>query len=133
VTDGNEPTQHRSRLETELLEILERADKPPSNVIKFKSEVRRRRYRSGAHLARLAAMRETILEPFVLLGACLALAIVGALIHGSFDLLGTILGYASIVLLALLFATGWRSKSRGQPIKRWRGRDIDLRPPRRFR
>ncbi len=133
MADGKDPAEHRSRLETEVLEILERADKPPSNVIKFKSEVRRRRYRSMAQLARLATIHETVLEPIFLFGAMIAFAIGGALLNHSSDLVGSLLGYASIVALALLLVTGWRAKSRGQPIKRWRGRDIDLRPPRRFR
>jgi len=117
----------RSRLEDEVLEILHKADRPPTVV----DQVRTRARHGRVALGRVAADRGRFdprgpLAP--LLGA-LGVAILGALVHGASPLLASLLGLVSFGL----FCSLWFAPSTGPGTgNRWRGRDLgDLpgRPP----
>lgn len=121
-TDSSRP---RSRLEDEVLEILTRVDGPPSNVVKFKTRVRRGRHGLVDRLRQqVGRVRITGLT---LLIATMALAILAAIVDGSSPLLGRLLALASIATLIWLFVRGFRGPDRSSS-KTWRGRDIDFSP-----
>lgn len=123
------PPEPRSRLEDEVLEILQRADRPPSNVIKFRAQVRQRR---PAVRDRARTITRNALEPVTLLGASLVLAILAVFAEGIANWLGVFLGLSALACFVLLFVLGFR-RPRDVSQQRWRGRDIDLRPPTRWR
>lgn len=117
----------RTRLEDEVLEILQKNDRP----ISFSDHVRRKaiRQRQAARprTTRLQQNRFWPVAPFV---AAFALAFIGLSIRDTSALLATLLAWASVVLLFLPIINRIRRPANTQ-IKRWRGRDVDLRPPRR--
>lgn len=132
TTDSeNGQPKHPTRLEAELAEILERADRPPSNIIKFRAKARQSRTRSQ-HLARSAGhafdwVRQ--LGPGGLLIAALVLALVGSLVNPTSRLLASAMGLVAIVCFIAVFVIGFREPKNGD-FKRWRGRDIELGPSR---
>lgn len=120
-----EPSRSNSRLEDEVLEILHKADRPSSNVVKFQSRVRRRRM-STAHRLRNSATR-VHLTGLNLLIATVVLAILAAMLDDRSALLGRILALLSVACLIGLFVRRWVRPEQPQ-IKTWRGRDVDFRP-----
>lgn len=120
--DGQPP---RSRLEDEVREILVRADQPTS----LRDHVRRRaarppRGRGGggppwSRLDRLGSGGYWI--------ASLGAAFVGALVHGTSPLLGTLCGVVSAVSFGMLWRRGG-ANGYGSPGQHWRGRDLGPNP-----
>lgn len=124
-----DPSQRpSSRLEDEVLEILASANRPPSNIVKFKSRARRLRF---ARMSSLMNMRARVrVTEVTLLGACVALATLAAILSGTSPILGKVLAVGSVAALFALFWNAWGSGSTRPPTtKVWRGRDIALRPP----
>jgi hypothetical protein len=120
-----DPSKPRSRLEDEVLEILQRADRPPSKVVQFRSRAQRERRSIAAQIDQV--LSRVRITSMILLVACLVLAIVAALVSDASPLAGRILAICSIVALVALFVRSWRSPQ--QPTsKTWRGRDIDFHP-----
>ena len=115
--EGSRP-KPKSRLDEELAEILERTDRPPSNVIKFRAKARTSR-------SRVEQLKSKIHRPSpgVLLVACLALALAGSLVHDSSKLTAAVLGILSIACFVAVFVLGFR-RPNGPPMQRWRGQDI---------
>ena len=120
-----DPSKSRSRLEDEVLEILERTDRPPSKVVKFRTRAERER-RSVASRVN-SKVSDFQVTSVTLLGACLVLAILAAILSDSSPLAGKILAIGSIAALVALFTKSWRSP-KPPTTKTWRGRDIHLRP-----
>ncbi len=108
----------KSRLDAELAEILERTDRPPSNVIKFRAKARTSKSRIQDLKSRFRQP-----SPGVLLLASLGLAIAGSLISDSSKLAGSTLGVLSIVCFIAVYVLGYR-RPQGPQSQRWRGQDI---------
>ena len=117
-----------SRVESEVMEILRRSDKP----ISFTEHVRRKTAR---------ARRERLLEvgtrvrrsqgqagPGTFLLACIGLALAAFLLRDASRLLATLLAVASVVCLFWPVVTRLRQPS-APTTKRWRGRDMDYTTP----
>jgi hypothetical protein len=124
------PSSHeeppRSRLEDEVLEILTKSDRPPSNVVKFQSKVRQKRYTAPNRLR--ASTANVRITSFSLLVAMIVLAILAAVIEDRSALIGRVLALLSLACLIALFVRRWVRPEQPQ-IKTWRGRDVDFRPP----
>ncbi len=114
-----EPHQSRSRLEDEVLEILTRADRPPT--MRERLEHAARDGESRLRRASRSAPAGISIGPGALLLASFALALLGSALAGSSHLLGFLFGLASFVCLALLWAPRFNV---GGGAKRWRGRDL---------
>jgi hypothetical protein len=128
--NGESPEERQqsvSRLENEIREILEKSDRPPSNVIKFKSRVERDRR------AKIQSIRERIsgtqLQEIHLLIAAVVLSAIGYFLGDASPALARIFAILSIVAFVLLYVRYLRRPTQGE-IKTWRGRDIEFGPPR---
>jgi hypothetical protein len=127
----SERSKPRTRLESELAEILERADRPPSNVIKFRAKARQSR-------SRWLDLKERTIGPDsvarrggagVLLLGSLAFATIGSFVNDSSHLLAYVFGVLALACFVGVFVLGFR-EPRGGQTKTWRGRDIEIEPPR---
>ncbi len=117
--EGERP-KSKSRLDAEIAEILERTDRPPSNVIKFRAKARTSR-------SRFEELKVKVRQPGpgALLLASLILAFAGSLMHDSSSFLALLLGLASIACLVAVFVIGFR-RPNGPPAQRWRGQDVQF-------
>lgn len=127
VDQQERPGDKRSRMEDEVLEILNRADGPAS----FSDHVRRKTARQRHD--RLAGYRRAaggLLAggPGTMLLGSVAAAILALLVSDVSRLLATLLVVASVALLLLPLVGRWRRPDPTGP-KQWRGRDIDLNAP----
>ena len=121
--------QPYSRVETEVMEILRRTDRP----ISFGEHVRRKAARArrdrlvnaGRQLRRTRGQA----GPGSLLLACIGLALVAFLLRDASRLLATLLAVASVVCLFWPIVTRLRRPTGGSTSQRWRGRDMDYSPP----
>jgi len=117
-----------TRVEREILEILERADAQATPVEELQSAVRRRGAEARARLQSAAPARFTLnwSSEIVRIVAALALALAAALAANISSFLAIGLAIASgVALLSLWFRTGPGGPGEGP---RWRGQDLD-RPP----
>ena len=119
-----EPRKPKSRLEDEVLEILHKADRPPSNVVKFQSRVRRQRMSTFSRLGDAAGRFHV--TGLNLLIAAIVLAILAAIFDDRSALVGRVLALLSVACLIGLFVRRWIRPEQPQ-IKTWRGRDINIR------
>jgi hypothetical protein len=123
--DPDQPTIPKSRLETELLEILERSDRESTPVERIRSNARvaRERVKSDS-LSRVTRVVRR-LGAWTWLIACLVLGIVAFLFGDSLRIVAQL---AVIACIAIFLVTIFRGNRRTGPqdIKTWRGRDIDL-------
>jgi hypothetical protein len=132
--DPNEPgapeerDQQRTRLENEIREILERSDRPPSNVIKFRSQVQRNRITFRERMDGLRGRK--FVTDLNILVAAVVFAVLGYLISDSSQALGRLFALLSIATFVWLFVRYFRRPDR-HSAKTWRGRDIDDSPPKR--
>ena len=123
-----EREQRRTRLENEIQEILERTDRPPSNVVKFRSQVRTNRV---SYRQRLESFSDRVrITELNLLVAAIVLAVLAFVLGDSSRALGSLLAILSVAAVVWLFVRYYRRPGH-QSIKTWRGRDVDLTPPRR--
>lgn len=124
-----EPPPKRSRLEEELLEILERADRPPLKPIALRSAADRAAWRArlrGRSWMTLLGSRARSGGWTVILAGMVA-AIVGNVVVEPFSpLLARLLLYVAVVAIVLGFVQLYRDSSRGDGAKTWRGRPMDL-------
>lgn len=119
----SEPPRKPSRLETELNDILARADRPPSPIIQFKARARRRRY---AWLGRWRSWRPHFdASGLNLLLLTIGLAVLAVLVAHPSPILGKFLAYASVGVLIWLIARSWIRPKSAPGSRRWRGRDVD--------
>lgn len=116
---SNGESARRTRVEDEVLEILHRADRPPTageQVRAWSHDARRALGQLGGG-DRFAVLR----GPLGALGGALLLALAGAFVRGSSPLLALLLGFASFVL----FCSLWFGRGPGVAAgNRWRGRDL---------
>jgi hypothetical protein len=125
-----ESPPHRTRLEAEVLEILERSEQP----IPFHQRVRRITWRR-----RRERLEDVLATPFrvvagmgsrsILIAAGVA-AVLALFLNESSPLIGRIAAIAFIVLIAVFFFSGFRRAPGDSSVKRWRGQDIDFRSSR---
>ncbi|MFN8592350.1 MAG: hypothetical protein U0031_12900 [Thermomicrobiales bacterium] len=117
-----------SRVEREILEILERAEAQTTPVEELQSAVRRRGAEARARMQAASPARSTIAlsSDITRILAALALAIAAALSANISHIVGVTLAIASgVALLSLWFRTGPGRPTDGP---RWRGQN--LRDPR---
>jgi hypothetical protein len=123
------PTPPRSRLEAEVLEILERSEKP----IPFTARVRRLTWRR-----RRQRLTEALARPFRYVAdysarsiavAAVICAVLALFLNDAAPIVGRIAGFAFIILIGLFFFVGFKGGPGGrggQGTRRWRGRNIDF-------
>jgi hypothetical protein len=123
-----DPSKRRSRLENEVLEILERTDRETPNVVKFQSRVQRQRLSLRTRLRRYTVHLRLSSQNLLL--ATFVLAILAVIASNASPLAGRVLAFLSVAALVSLFARSlWKPE---QPsVKRWRGRDVDFSSPTR--
>ncbi|MGI8643303.1 MAG: hypothetical protein ACR2LS_04220 [Thermomicrobiales bacterium] len=123
----DEDRPKRSRLEDEVLEILQKNDRP----ISFTDHVRRKaaQQRQTAPKPSLGLRHHRLwpLAPFI---GAFVVAFVGLSIRDTSALLATILAWVSVGMFFLPLVLHFRRPSQAH-VKRWRGRDLDFREPRR--
>ena len=128
TTDSESDRPKRpTRLEAELAEILERADRPPSNIIKFRAKARQSRTRTQhvAHSLRNAGESIKQFGPGGLLIGALVFALLGSLLNPTSHLLAYLLGIVAIACFVAVYVIGFREPKGGE-IKRWRGQDFEF-------
>ncbi len=116
-SEGDGPK--RSRVEDEVLEILQKADRPPT----IADQVRLRAQEGRVTLGRATAGRSVLdlQGPLAPLVGAVGAALLGALVRGLSPLLATLLG----VVAFALFCSVWFAASTGPGSgNRWRGRDL---------
>ncbi|MFT4037470.1 MAG: hypothetical protein QM692_04770 [Thermomicrobiales bacterium] len=122
VSDGPE---RPSRVEREVLEILERSEAQRSPVDQLTASVRHRQAATRSRMREASRPRSgsKYLSPGLLrIAGALALAIIAAAIADASHLLAMIAGIASLLVFFSLWFPSRASLS-SQPL-RWRGRDI---------
>jgi hypothetical protein len=117
-----------SRVEAEVLEILQRTDRPVSlsDHVRRKA-ARARRARLERATGRLRDAQEAI-GPGTMLIACVGLAFGSFLVRDASALLANVLAIASVVCLIWPIVERFRRPA-GPSNRRWRGRDMDFVPP----
>jgi hypothetical protein len=126
-----DPKDGGSRVEREILEILEQAEASQTPVENIQAAVRRRRAVAQAQVAGTTTpnwLRNRLSSELVRLIAALVLAVAAAQIAGISHLLAVLLAIASAVAFFSLWVSMGPSRVGGKP--RWRGQDLDDdRPP----
>ena len=130
--NAGDPGERSTRVEREVLEILERTNAAQSPVENVQAAVRRKKESARAQLSsnsRSSWIPQHWPQEFLRLAAALALAIAAALIADAFRLGAVVLAIASAVCFFSLWVNP-RTSNLGRP-SRWRGRDLDDRddPP----
>ena len=130
--NASDPGERSSRVEREVLEILERANTPPSPVESMQATVRRQRASASSRLsigARHGWWPRNWPQDLLRLAAALVLAIAAAMIAEAFRFGALVLAIASAIAFFSLWAQP-RTSGLGKPT-RWRGRDLNERddPP----
>jgi hypothetical protein len=121
------PRNGSTRLEREILEILERTDTTATPVDDLQAAVRRR---SASARGRMRQVSKPALSPDILrLGGALLFAVGAAAVSELSRLLATLLAIASLILFFSLWARMGPSSAGGP--QRWRGQDLrdPPRPP----
>jgi hypothetical protein len=114
------PQEGSSRVEREILEILERADSSKTPVDNLQAAVRRQRASARARAPR--APRIALSPELLRIGGALFFAIGAAAIADISRLLAMVLAIASVVAL---FSLWFPSRPSGiGETQRWRGRDL---------
>jgi hypothetical protein len=129
--NGETPEERQrsiTRLESEIREILEKSDRQPSNVIKFKSRVRQNRYSAADSFHK--RLDRAWLTDLNMLIAAVVLAVAGYFASDSAPIVARICAVASIGTIVWIFVRYFRRPDQAG-VKQWRGRDIDFGPPRR--
>lgn len=119
----------RSRLEDEVLEILYRTDQPAS----FTDHVRRkaaqqRQRRVNDATSSIRGLLPAQWTSGSLLIAAFVVAFLAILVRDTSAVLATLLALASVILLIWPIIERFRRPDQSD-IKRWRGQDMDFRPP----
>lgn len=120
------PTPPRSRLEDEVIEILDRADQP----ISFRDHVRRsaqRRRRERVAEATGSIPDLASAGPGTFLISCIVLALLATFIRDTSPALSALVALGSVACLVMV-AVRRRGGAGGSGPKTWRGRDLDPDP-----
>jgi hypothetical protein len=123
--NASDPGEKSSRVEREVIEILERASAAQSPVENVQATVRRQGATARARLSKSAHVSSRFREwpqGLLRIGAALLFAIAAALIADAFHLGAIILAIASGIAFFSLWVPARVSGSDGPP--RWRGRDL---------
>lgn len=123
-----------TRVEREILEILERADAKQTPVENLQVAMRRRAAGARSQMTRAAWRQPRSLRqlpsPIIRLAAALVLAVCAVLVGGASHLLAVILAIASGLAFFSLWVPAGPSGPGDAP--RWRGRDLRDDGPRSF-
>lgn len=124
------PTDHpdrpTTRLEAEILEILERVDRPPTTADKVRAKVRTEPSHAWQELRAKASKHRFSLTPGMWLVGAIGFAALAYLAgHGS-PLLARIFAISSLACLVIPIVSSLRHP-RAAGIKKWRGKEIDPR------
>ncbi len=127
TSDPEEPKQREpmSRIEREVLEILERTDgdKPPvTDLMKWKAQSQRRQRQQQAH-AVLHQLRDR-LTPGMLLLIGVVLSVLALVFRHGTPEVARIGAIAALVCLIVPFIMVFRRPAQPTGPKRWRGRDM---------
>lgn len=115
----------RSRLEDELIEILDKADRPPTPIEQARAKARESRLTLGRAAANPGRFDPR--GPLAPLLGALGLAIFAVVVRGFSPLLATLLAIAAFAVFCLV----WFAPSTGPGTgNRWRGRDLGDSPGR---
>ena len=129
TSDPEEPKQREplSRIEREVLEILERtdSDKPPvTDLVKWKAQSQRRqRQQQASHIAQ--QLRER-LTPGILLLMGVVLSVLALIFRHGTPEVARLFAIAALVCLIVPFIMVFRRPAEPTGPKRWRGRDMVL-------
>ncbi len=131
--DGESPPpgKPRSRLEDEVLEILQRTDTPVSMSEHVRRKVAQQRRERAHHWWNEARSLPSRLGAFSGIFGFAILGFLAFLLRDISPLLATILAVLSVVVLFLPVVDRFRNGPQSSSAKRWRGRDMDVtfRPP----
>jgi len=119
-----EPQNNSSRVEREILEILEKAEASVTPIDKFSSSLRRRPQLVRPNLP--AGVTSRLAPETIKIAAALVLAVLTATLSRPSHLLGVGLAIASAVVLLSLWIPSRSSSISDRP--RWRGRDLGDNP-----
>jgi hypothetical protein len=123
--NASDSGEKSSRVEREVLEILERASAAQSPVENVQATVRRQSASARARISKGAYQRSRLREwpqGLLKIGAALLLAIAAALLADAFRLGAIILAIASAIAFFSLWVPARGSGPGSSP--RWRGRDL---------
>jgi hypothetical protein len=123
--NASDPGERSSRVEREVLEILERASAAPSPVENVHATVRRQSASARARLAKSSHQPWRLQDwpqGLFRIGVALLLAIGAALIADAFRLGGIVLAIASAIAFFSLWVPTGASGPSDAP--RWRGQDL---------
>lgn len=121
-THDSEPTPRRSRMEDEVLEILYRADRPPTTGEKARARIDEARFAARRSFATKRFGPSVRIGPLALMIGSLVLAVAAAALRGAAAPLAVLLGFGSA---AMLLAIWFDRRPRPSASTRWRGRDLD--------
>lgn len=124
--NASDPGDRSTRVEREILEILERADSSQTPVDNFQAAVRRRRATARAHVAQSKRPDWTSLlkaPDIARIGGALLLAIFAAFIADTSRLAAIVLALVSAILFFSIWASARPSEISDAP--RWRGQRLE--------
>lgn len=124
-THDPEPTPRRSRMEDEVLEILYRADRPPTTGEKARARIDEARFAARQSLTTRRHRRSFRAGPLALIVGSLLLAAAAAALRSVVPPLAVLLGLGSAVMLLAIW---FDRRPRPSASTRWRGRDLDSGP-----
>jgi hypothetical protein len=129
TSDPEEPKQREplSRIEREVLEILERADsdKPPvTDLVKWKAQSQRRQRQQ--QVSSVVGGLRNRLTPGILLIMGVVLAVMALIARHSTPGLARFAAIAALICLIVPFIMVFRRPAQPTGPKRWRGRDMVL-------
>lgn len=127
----SEPTK-RSRLEDEVLEILQRTDSPPPKPIALRSAADRTVWRARLHSRGWVERMGNHLRTggWSVIAAGMIVAVLANLaVEPISPLFARLLLYAGVILIGLGFVRLYRGSSRSHDGKLWRGKRVDMGRP----
>lgn len=125
--EGPKQQEPLSRIEREVLEILERSEseKPPvTDLVRWKAEQQRRQHEVQAR--RLGDQIRERATPGMLLLFGLLLAVMVFVFRHSSPGLARVAAIAALICLIAPFIIGFRRPSQPAGPKKWRGREVAL-------
>jgi hypothetical protein len=129
--DAPPPGKPRTRLEDEVLEILQRTDTPVSMSEHVRRKVAQERRERAQRWRNEALSLPSRLGAFSGIFGFAILGFLAFLVRDASPLLATILAVLSVIVLFLPVVDRYRNGPQSSSSKRWRGRDMDFssRPP----
>lgn len=112
-------------MEDEVLEILYRADRPPTTGEKARARIDEARFAARQTISAQRVQRSVRVGPLALIVGSLLLAIVAAVLRSVVPPLAVLLGFVSA---AMLLAVWFNRRPRPSESTRWRGQDLDPGP-----